>query len=217
MRFLDEQMLRTPVVAIRQLKAEIENMAELALQNFQRSIHIVTTLDYSEIETFRKTENLLNYLNKELVNYTVKLSGKRLNSFDQRYLSSTIRTVSDLERIGDYAENIVEYADALKEQNATFSTDAIAEILKMEQLILGLYKETMQAYHKLDLEALDRANRIEDEIDDYTDLMEKNHIERLVRGVCTPSVGAEYLSLAQNSERIGDHLTNVGKTIRDLV
>ena len=217
LRFLDEQMLRTPVVAIRQLKAEIENMAELALQNFQRSIHIVTTLDYSEIETFRKTENLLNYLNKELVNYTVKLSGKRLNSFDQRYLSSTIRTVSDLERIGDYAENIVEYADALKEQNASFSADAIAEILKMEQLILGLYKETMQAYHKLDLEALDRANRIEDEIDDYTDLMEKNHIERLVRGVCTPSVGAEYLSLAQNSERVADHITNVGKTIRDLV
>lgn len=217
LRFLDEQMLRTPVVAIRQLKAEIENMAELALQNFHRSIHIVTTLDYSEIETFRKTENLLNYLNKELVNYTVKLSGKRLNSFDQRYLSSTIRTVSDLERIGDYAENIVEYADALKEQNATFSADAIAEIQKMEQLILGLYKETMQAYHKLDLEALDRANRIEDEIDDYTDLMEKNHIERLVRGVCTPSVGAEYLSLAQNAERVGDHLTNMGKTIRDLV
>ena len=156
-------------------------------------------------------------MNKELVNYSVKLSGKRLNSFDQRYLSTTIRTVSDLERIGDYAENIVEYADALKEQNATFSADAIAEILKMEQLILDLYEETIQAYHKLDLEALDRANCIEDEIDNYTNLMEQNHIERLVHGVCTPSVGAEYLSLAQNSERVADHLTNLGKTIRDLV
>ena len=217
LRFLNEQMLRTPVIAIRQMKAEIENMAELAIQNFQRSIHIVTTLDFSEVEAFRKTENELNYLNKELVNYTVKLSGKRLNSFDQHYLSSTIRTVSDLERIGDYAENIVEYADALREQNASFSDDAIAEIRKMEHLILNLYKETVVAYHKLDLEALNRANRIEDEIDDYTEQMEHNHIERLVRGVCTPSVGAEYLSLAKNSERIGDHLTNMGKTIRNLV
>ena len=215
LRFLDEQMLRTPVVAIRQLKAEIENMAELAIQNFQRSIHIVTTMDFSEVEKFRKTEILLNYLNKELVNYSVKLSGMRLNSFDQRYLSSTIRTVSDLERIGDYAENIVEYAATLKEQNASFSEDAVLEILKMEQLILHLHKEIAVAYHKLDLEALDRANRIEDEIDDYTEQMEHNHIERLVRGVCTPSVGAEYLSLAQNSERVADHLINVGKTIRD--
>lgn len=217
LRFLDEQMLRTPVVAIRQMKAEIENMAELAMQNFQRSIHIVTTLDYREIEKFRKTEILLNYLNKELVNYTVRLSDKQLNSFDQRFLTSSIRTVSDLERIGDYAENIVEYADALKEQNATFSKEAIAEIMKLEQMILNLYKETLQAYHKLDLEALERANKIEDEIDDFTDIMGRNHIERLVHGVCTPSVGAEYLSLAQNSKRIADHLINIGKTIRDLV
>ncbi len=217
LRFLDEQMLRTPVVAIRQMKAEIENMAEQAMRNFQRSIQIVTKLDYSEIEKFRKTEILLNYLNKELVNYTVKLSDKQLNSFDQRFLTSSIRTVSDLERIGDYAENIVEYADALKEQNATFSKEAIAEIMKLEQMILDLYKETLQAYHKLDLEALERANNIEDEIDDFTDIMGRNHIERLVHGVCTPSVGAEYLSLAQNSERIADHLINIGKTIRDLV
>ncbi len=217
LRFLDEQMLRTPVVAIRQLKAEIENMAELALQNFQRAIYIVTTLDYKEIKEFRKTEILLNYLNNELVNYTVKLSGKRLNSFDQRYLSSTIRSVSDLERIGDYAENIVEYADALKEQNASFSKEAIAEIMKVEQLIVALYKETIQAYHKLDLEALKRADQIEDEIDDYTNMMERNHISRLVDGVCTPSVGAEYLSLAQNSERIADHLINVANTIKELV
>lgn len=216
LRFLDEQMLSTPVVAIRQLKAEIENMAELSMQNFQRSIHIVTTLDFGDVKVFRKTENLLNYLNKELVNYTVKLSGRRLNSFDQRYLTSTIRTVSDLERIGDYAENIVEYAEALKEQNATFSTEAIAEIRKMEKLILDLYKEIVQAYHKIDLEAFDRAEQIEDEIDKLTDVMGQNHIDRLVRGVCTPSVGAEYLSLAQNSERIADHLINMGKTIRDL-
>ena len=216
LRFLNEQMLRTPVIAIRQMKAEIENMAEQAILNFRRSIHIVTTMDFSMVEEFRKTEIQLNYLNKELVDYSVKLSGMRLNNFDQRYLSSTIRSVSDLERIGDYAENIVEYAEALKEQNATFSEEAVSEILKMEQLILALYKETMRAYHKLDLQALERANQIEEEIDDYTEQMERNHIDRLVKGVCTPSVGAEYLSLAQNSERIGDHLTNVGKTIRDL-
>lgn len=215
--FLDEQMLRTPVVAIRQLKAEIENMAKMAIENFSRSINIVTTLDYSEVETFRKTEDELDFLNKELVRYVVQLSGKQLNNFDHQYLSSTIRTVSDLERIGDYAENIIEYADSLKEQNAQFSPSAVSEIKKMEQLVRELYKEIMQAYHKLDMAALGRANQIEDEIDDFTDRMESNHIQRLSLGVCNPAVGAEYISLAQNSERVADHLINVGKTIRDLV
>jgi phosphate:Na+ symporter len=54
--FLDPQMLRTPVVAIRQLKAEVENMAKMAIENYQRSIHDVTTLDNSE----RVADHLIN-------------------------------------------------------------------------------------------------------------------------------------------------------------
>lgn len=214
--FLDEQMLRTPVVAVRQLKAEIEHMASLALLNFKRAMYIVSTMDYGEIDQFRKTEDTLDFLNRELVRYSVALSSKQLNAFDHQYLASTIRTVSDLERIGDYAENIVEYADSLQKQDARFSSYALKEIQKMEEMIEALYKEIMQAYHKLDLAALGRANQIEDEIDQLTDEMERNHIQRLALDICNPQVGTEYISLAQNSERVADHLINVGKTIRDL-
>lgn len=215
--FLDEQMLRTPVVAIRQIKEEVINMASLAIQNFKRSIHIVTTMDYSDLETFRNTEIELNFLNKELVRYSVVLLSNQLNKFDNQFLSSTILSVSDLERIGDYSENIIEYADSLKQQDASFSDDAVEEILKMQDLVCNLYTEIMQAYKHLDSDAMARANKIEDQVDVFTDIMEQKHIERLSSGVCNPQVGAEYISLAQNSERIADHLINVGKTIRDLV
>lgn len=55
---------------------------------------------------------------------------------------------------------------------------------------------------------------IEEEVDNLTKRMERNHIQRLVNGECTPQVGAEYLSLAKNAERIADHLINVGNTIK---
>ena len=210
-------MLSTPAVALRQLKTEIENMAELAITNFHRSVKTITTMDYSEIDEFRKTELQLNFLNRELLRYSVTLSENNLNSYDQRYLNGTIRTVSDLERIGDYAENIVEYADSLKEQETTFSQEAIDEILEMEKSVDELYGEVRVAYHNKDIEALKRANEIEDRIDDLTDEMERNHIRRLNEGTCSPAVGAEYLSLAQNTERIADHLINVGNTIKDLL
>ena len=215
--FLDYQMLRTPVVAVRQVKAEIENMSQIAMQNFHRAIKIVTTMDYSELEKFKKTEHELKYLNAELVRFTVQLFDKGLNRFDHQYLTTSVRSVCDLERIGDYAENIVEYADALKQQGSSFSPDAIKEILQMEKLIDNLYSEIMQAYHKLDIEALERAYVVEDKIDDFTETMEQSHIERLGRGECDPTTGAEYISLAQNAERVADHLINVGNTIRDLV
>ena len=217
LKYLDPSMLSTPAVALRQLKTEIENMAEMAMTNFHRSIKTITTMDYDDIEAFRDTEDQLNFLNKELLRYSVLLSENNLNSYDQRYLNGTIRTVSDLERVGDYAENIVEYADSLKEQDAAFSPEAINEILQMEKLVSELYGEVRIAYHNKDLEALRRANTIEDRIDDLTEEMERNHIRRLNDGTCSPAVGAEYLSLAQNAERVADHLINVGNTVKDLV
>ena len=212
--FLDETMLRTPVLAIRQLKLEIENMAKLAIENFKRSINIVTTLDFSESKKFVNTEKELNYLNSELLKYIVALSDNRLNRSDLKFLNSSIRSISDLERIGDYSENIVEYAESLKSQDASFSKKAVEEIRMMESYIINLYNEISVAYHDLDGEALERAYLIEDKIDDLTKQMERNHIQRLIDGDCTPQVGSEYLSLAQNAERIADHLINVGKTIK---
>lgn len=214
--FLDPQMLRTPVVAIRQLKAEVENMAKLAIENYRRAVHDVTTLDNSERELFDRTEDQLNYLNRELVHYALLLSNNQLSQFDHQYLVSTIRTVSDLERIGDYAKNIIEYADSLRQQEVRFSDYALKEIDQMNALISRLYDATMQAYHKMDMEALGLANQVEDEIDQLTDEMERNHIQRLALGICKPQAGTEYISLAQNSERVADHLINVAKTIRDL-
>lgn len=214
--FLDESMLRTPVVAIRQLKAEIEHMAKMAVENFQRSISIITTMDFSEASKFAQKEKELNYLNAELLRYMIVLSDKQLNQYDTHYLNTSIRSVSDLERIGDYAENIVEYADSLQAQQVTFSEKAIEEIRQMEGLVVDLYQEICQAYHKLDRKALERAYQIEDKVDELTKKMERNHIQRLVKGECTPLAGAEYLSLAQNAERIADHLINVGNTIKVL-
>ena len=83
-------------MAVRQLKAEVENMGALAHDNFCRAIHIVTTLDFSDLETFKKTENELNFLNSELTRYVAVLSAKALSQTDSKYLSCSVKSVSDL-------------------------------------------------------------------------------------------------------------------------
>lgn len=211
---LDETMLRTPIIAVKQLKAELENMADLAVENYKRAVQMVTTLDFKELERFNKVERELNFLNSEITRYVVALSGKPMSDFDNKFLNSSIKSASDLERIGDYAVNIVEYANHLKTQQSSFSGAAVGEIRVIETLITTLYDEIRKAFHDLDFEALERANLIEDEIDKFTLKIEGSHIARLVAGKCTPQVGAEFISLAQNSERVADHLINVGKSIR---
>ncbi|MBO7055718.1 MAG: Na/Pi cotransporter family protein [Bacteroidales bacterium] len=216
--FVDDNMLLTPPVAVQQTKREIVNMAQIAIGNFNRSLDIVTKLDFTEKEKFAKEENQLNFLNTAIIDYVVKLSKKRqLSEKDHNYLTTTFRTVRDIERIGDYAENIVEYAGMLKESGEKFSSQAVEEIENVRTLINELYDKIMLAYNNEDLNAFAEADKIEDKIDEYTKHMETSHIARMSLGLCSPDVGAEYLSLSSNAERVADHLINVGKSIRRLV
>ncbi len=214
--FIDEHMLSTPPIAVQQTKNEIVNMAEIALHNFDLACDIICTLDYSQIEQFRKNEKELNFLNKEIARFVVKLSKLEMNDADHNYLATTFHTVTDLERVGDYAENIVEYADKLKEFDQKFSDVAIEEVRHLQSRINDLFQKVMKAYVNCDCSSLDEANVIEDEIDDLTEAMGANHIERLRAGNCTPDVGAQYLSLASNSERVADHFMNVAKSIKGV-
>ena len=217
LRYVDDNMLRTPPVAVSQVKREILRMAGIALQNVDRSLEMATRLDFTAQNLFARDERQLNFINRELIAFVVRLSGRSgLGEKDRTYLSGTYRSIRDLERIGDYAENIVEYATALAGSGQQFSDDAKYEISQLKTLLHQLYDNAMEAYQDESLAALDQANVIEEEIDDYTQRMEEGHIARMEKGICTPSVGAQYLELSSNAERIADHMINIAKSIRTL-
>ncbi len=213
--FIDDNMLKTPPIAVQQTKKEVINMAEIAMHNFNLSLDIICKMDFSAVDEFKKNEKELNFLNYAIVDYVVKLSeARQLSEDDHVYLTSTFRSVRDLERIGDYAENIVEYAVSLRDSNSKFSPDALGEIRHLRELVNDLFNKVMKAYSENDMFSLGQADAVEEEVDNFTKMMEDKHIERLAEGICSPTVGSQYLSLSSNAERVADHLMNVGKTIR---
>ena len=217
LKYVDDNMLRTPPLAVAQTKREIIRMADLAMENFDRAINIITTLDFKEYDEFNQTEEELNFINRALVDFVVKLSNKTaLSEHDHIYLSTTFRSIRDLERVGDYAENIVEYARDLSETGSSFSPDARNEIYRLKKMIEDLFSNVMGAYTDEDMGKMAQANVIEEQIDDFTKMMEDNHVARMNAGVCTPGVGVHYLERSSDTDRIADHLINVAKAIRSL-
>lgn len=211
--YVEEHFLKTPPIAVEMVKKEVVRMSELAMENFNRSIKIVTTLDFSSEETFKKVENELNYQNREITKFLIRIPRDQISDRDNVYLSTVYHNTSDLERIGDYAENIVEYADSLKKEGKTFSQEAVDEANYMCRLINELYAKVRLLY--IDgKNVLQEAYAIEDKIDDYTQQASDNHVKRMNEGVCSPDVGSLYLEMTSNVERIGDHLTNVAKSTR---
>ncbi len=217
LKFVDENMLKTPPIAVAQVKNEIVHMSGLAMKNFNMSLKMISNLDFSTEEEFQRTEKEINFINKNLVKFVVELSRLPLSEADYRYLSTTFHTISDIERVGDYAENILEYATVLKNDGNGFSTSAVSEIEYVKEKVNELYENVIKAYVDGDKEAYEKADAIENKIDKITDRMAGNHITRLNEGICTPIVGAQYMSLASNTERVGDHLFNICKAVKSSI
>ena len=207
--YVDERLLATPTIALAQVRKEIELMAQIAKKNLDWAIGAVRDGKFEKREKFRSRENHLNFLLKELTAYNVKLSTNPLTADSERELSSYYRAISDLERIGDYAENICEYADLLAKQKSSFSTDALKELDEMTADINELYTLVMRAFESRDLSLRAEVDAAEQAVDDCKDKFEATHIERLAKGQCSADSGAVWLHLVNDLERVGDHIRNL--------
>ena len=216
MFYVDDHMLKTPAIAVGEVKNEILNMGQIAMGNFNRSCDMVLNKDLTDKEDFARVEKQINFTNKQLTRFLAKLTKCDLSSKDLAYVTTAFRTINDIERIGDYAENIVGYAEKLSSSGGSFSDDARSEVEEARTYINNLYDKAIEAYTKCDRDIMKEAHAIEQEIDDITTLMAEKHIARLNEGVCTAEVGAEYLALASDMERIADHIYNVAKSVKDV-
>ena len=213
--YLSQFLLSTPALAVAQVKNEIVNMGRLALENLNEAFNMVTTLNFENEESFEEREKELDHINSEIVKYLIKLSNEQLSERDRKFIATSFRSAVDMERIGDYAENIVEYAHSLNDENATFSKEAIDEISKLRDMINNQFETVKSVYLNEDFKELELCKRAEEEIDDFTEGMERTHLTRLAGGKCSENIGAHYLTLATDCERIADHYFNVAKSIKD--
>ena len=216
MFYVDDHMLTTPAIAVGEVKNEIMNMGRIAMGNFNRACDMVLKEDLSDKEDFERVEKQINFTNKQLTRFLSKLTKCELGPQDIAYVTSAFRTVNDIERIGDYAENIVGYAEKIATSGGSFSHDAHVDIEDTRARINSLFEKSMEAYEACDREIARAAHDIEQDIDVATSLMAEKHIERLNQGICTAEVGAEYLALASDMERIADHIYNVAKSVKTV-
>lgn len=212
---LDERLLKTPAIAVAQVRKQLMIMSEQAFSNYKLSLDMLLCADTSKKDEFDRTEKGIDTLNKQTVNYLIQLSLQEVSETDEKKISSFFRVSSDLERIGDYAENIMEYAEKAKEQNLSFSEHAKEEILEMDLHITNLYKHVSEVFRYSDLSRMREVEYEENETDRMNRVMQRSHLRRMNEGACSPETGAIFLQLAVNMERIGDHMHNIANSVLD--
>ena len=158
-----------------------------------------------------ENELVLNFLNQKITEYLVQINGLDLQDPDREVVGALFHVVSDFERIGDHSTNIGEMAQIIIDEKATLSETALKELKHMQDLVIAVFDDSMRLFEDggRNQELAAQVNRIEETIDDETDRLKENHIQRLTNGTCTPQSGAVYNDMLMNLERIADHSTNI--------
>lgn len=211
LKYVDERLLQTPPIAVNQITKEIDRMGKLAKRNFQLSMESLLNMDEKLIDVVEENEEVIDYLNQAITTYLVKLNGLSLEDSDRVRIGSFYHVVSDMERIGDHAENICELASMAINKNEIFSSIAIGEINDLKKLVDTVMDNSLEMFESRSYsqKKVDLISNTEQEIDDKTDLYKANHIERLSDGKCSARVGTLFMELLTNLERIADHSTNI--------
>ena len=212
--YIDDRFLETPPIAVGNTKREIIRMADIAKENINLCVEMLLSGDTVNAEIIKENENALNFLNKNITAYLTKLSGKNLSLLDERKVGSYYHVVIDLERVGDYAENLTEYSAALKADNISLSEEAKEELKILTGKINDLFDISTAAFDKREDSLLVKVDEIEESIDEYSAELELKHVERLKQGACSAQAGSIYLQAVSNLERVGDHITNMAFSIK---
>ncbi len=214
LKFLDDRILSTPPIAVAQICKEIERMGDIAIANLTRAMDAFFNKDSSLINEVEQNEDVVNYLNHEITRYMVAAAQLDLPASDVEQLGEMFHVVNDLERIGDHAENMAEYANSRIEEEIPFSEDGLAELRDMLDKTVALFKLSMEAFHTRDQHLLPRVLVQEENIDDMEKTLQQSHVDRLTRGACTPRSGMIFSDMLSNLERVADHATNVAFSIQ---
>ncbi len=217
LQFIDDRFMETPAIAVSITKDEIVRMAGIAKTNLNLAMNFLLVENLNEPTEFKRNEEELNFLNKTISNTLTKLIGKDLTEFEDKKVGSYYHVVSDIERVGDYAENIIEYALKLREEGLAFSADAKLELQEYIDDINSLFDYSIAAFGDRNYALLAKVEEIEEKIDDLAEKYENNHIERLKKGQCTSWLGSVYLKTLSHLERIGDHVNNVAISIKQYI
>lgn len=212
-KYLDERILQTPSIALGNTVKEVVRMGEKANYALEASMDSLLNKSIESVERTQKYEETVNILQKDILNYLLKLSKSPLNDDERGKVDLLFNTVNDIERVSDHAENISELSRIAIEKDLQFSENAIEEMTNIYTKAQVNFKSALKCLEENNIKMIPEIYKTEDEVDALDKLYKKSHMERLNEGSCTIDSGVLFLDLLTNLERVSDHACNIANQV----
>ena len=161
-----------------------------------------------DAESFHAREAFLDRAEVDIAKYLVSINSD-LPGAMRRMHAEMLHSLSDFEKIGDYAQNILECAEQMRDSEMRFSDSATRELKLMCESVSETIDLTVRGYMERSAELARAVEPVEEIVDTLKDRLKNRHIERLNAGSCTIQTGIPFLEIIHDLEKIGDHCSNI--------
>ena len=206
---LDTRFYDTPAVALDQCYKVVCSMNRMCMCNFLLVTDAILENKPFDETAFRQTEELIDRCEARLNAYMIGIKDETLSVAGKRTYAEIMHAIGDFERIGDYAENLMDQYLIVSERSLRFSKEAEGELKLMRDATLEILQLTGQSYENGDKTLTPRIEALEDILDTMKESLKSSHISRLQSGACTVQTGIPFLDIIHNFEKISDHCASI--------
>lgn len=215
LKYIDPNLAASPSVTIIEVTNEIKRMGKIAAENLELAFDSLITKNEAAIPKVLETEQEIDFLSDEITKYLVNMTQNGTIPLSySKYIAGYFHVVSDLERIGDHAENLAEFAQSRLDNNIEFSAIGTSEVKDMFAKVIKTVHYSIDTFTDQKEEYLQEIVNLENEVDILEKQLQNNHIARMSTGECS-AMSAIYSDLLSNLERVSDHATNIAFAIYD--
>lgn len=209
LQYIGKQSVFSPTTAVFDATREMERMGRMAVENLERAMNGLLTLNEKDIRQVYQVEEQIDFLNRAVTDYLVKINQTTLPMDDARSIGGLFHVVNDIERIGDHAENIADAARTRMTNKIDFSPAAEKELLEMLDMVLKITGYALDTFSNNNQQHMQEILELEDKVDTAERELQESHVQRLTRNECTAEAGMLFSDIISGLERVADHATNI--------
>ncbi len=207
--------MRHFVEELEQLKTKLLEMGSLVESSIQRSILAVTQKDRDAAAEVFRNEARINAIEVEIDDFAVRLLAlQQPMAADLRLIVAALKINTDLERMGDLAENIAQRALALMEGPPI---KPMIDIPHIAGLVQSMVRKALDAFVARDADLARSVLASDDAVDSLRTACYHELISYMEQDPHNIQEALSLLSVTRNLERIADHSTNIAEDVMFLV
>ncbi len=217
LRHLDQRIFESPAFAIEVAATEVVHMGQITLKNLQRALDSLTDPEKASTQEVYEVEKTIDRMENMLTEYLIKVNNLSLNEDQKLVVNNLFYSISDIERVGDHAENLAESAEYIKEHSVNFSGVGIEDLKSIGSCVVKSFSHAIEARRTGNMDEVRKVSQYEDRVDNLEEEMREEHINRLSSGLCDSSAGVIFLDIINNLERVSDHAYNLAGYVKNEI